>query len=89
MNRGYPLVIPDTQGQCAAFAAGPEYGTDTLDSICAVTRSAETGLSDNSRFGLMGYSGGADATNRADALAPSYAPDVNRKLSASPRAACA
>ncbi|WP_019884421.1 lipase family protein [Streptomyces purpureus] len=80
LAKGYTLVIPDTQGQRAAFAAGPEYGTNTLDSIRAATRSAETGLSDNTRFGLMGYSGGAIATNWAAALAPSYAPDVNRKL---------
>ncbi|MGW6567531.1 lipase family protein [Streptomyces sp. NPDC054975] len=80
LAKGYSLVIPDTQGQRAAFAAGPEYGTNTLDSIRAATRSPETGLSDHTRFGLMGYSGGAIATNWAAALAPSYAPDVNRKL---------
>ncbi|MEU7031994.1 lipase family protein [Streptomyces sp. NPDC046275] len=78
--KGYSLVIPDTQGQSADFAAGPEYGTNTLDSIRAATRSAETGLGDNTRFGLIGYSGGAIATNWAAALAPSYAPEVNRKL---------
>jgi hypothetical protein len=32
------------------------------------------------RFGLMGYSGGAIATNWAAALAPAYAPEVNRQL---------
>lgn len=78
--KGYTLVIPDTQGQRANFAAGPEYGTNTLDSIRAATRSAETGLGDDTRFGLIGYSGGAIATNWAAALAPAYAPDVNRKL---------
>ncbi|MDT9687583.1 lipase family protein [Streptomyces sp. P9(2023)] len=80
LAKGYTLVIPDTQGQRASFAAGPEYGTNTLDSIRAATRSGQTGLSDNTRFGLMGYSGGAIATNWAAAMAPSYAPDVNRKL---------
>ncbi|MFG2644748.1 lipase family protein [Streptomyces sp. NPDC048370] len=80
LAKGYTLVIPDTQGQRAAFAAGPEYGTNTLDSIRAATRSGETGLSDSTRFGLMGYSGGSIATNWAAAMAPSYAPDVNRKL---------
>lgn len=34
----------------------------------------------NTRFGLMGYSGGAIASNWAAALAPSYAPEVNDKL---------
>ncbi|MEU6883071.1 lipase family protein [Streptomyces sp. NPDC046712] len=80
LAQGYDVVIPDTEGQRANFAAGPEYGTNTLDSIRAATRSAETGLNSDTAFGLIGYSGGAIATNWAAALAPSYAPDVNRKL---------
>lgn len=78
--QGYNIVIPDTEGQEAHFAAGPEYGTNTLDSIRATTRSPETGMNSGTRFGLAGYSGGAIATNWAAALAPSYAPDVNEKL---------
>ncbi|MFG2987498.1 lipase family protein [Streptomyces sp. NPDC048258] len=80
LTQGYDVVIPDTEGQRANFAAGPEYGTNTLDSIRAATKSEQTGLSSSTAFGLMGYSGGAIATNWAAALAPSYAPDVNRKL---------
>jgi len=80
LAQGYNLVIPDTEGQSADFAAGPEYGTDTLDSIRAATSSAATGLNSDTKFGLMGYSGGAIATDWAAALAPSYAPDVNRNL---------
>ncbi|MFD9407150.1 lipase family protein [Streptomyces sp. NPDC059989] len=78
--QGYNLVIPDTEGQAANFAAGPEYATNTLDSIRAATRSAATGMNADTRFGLMGYSGGAIATNWAAALAPAYAPEVNRRL---------
>ncbi|MFI1105881.1 lipase family protein [Streptomyces melanogenes] len=78
--KGYNVVIPDTEGQQANFAAGPEYGTNTLDSIRAATKAAETGLDSTTSFGLIGYSGGAIATNWAAALAPSYAPDVNRRL---------
>ncbi|MEV7617656.1 lipase family protein [Streptomyces sp. NPDC089799] len=78
--KGYDLVIPDTEGQNADFAAGPEYGTNTLDSIRAATRAEETGLHAGTRFGLFGYSGGAIATNWASALAPAYAPEVNRQL---------
>ncbi|MFD7783335.1 lipase family protein [Streptomyces nojiriensis] len=80
LTLGYDVVIPDTEGQQANFAAGPEYGTNTLDSIRAATKSAQTGLDSDTAFGLMGYSGGAIATNWAAALAPSYAPDVQRKL---------
>ncbi|MEV6732869.1 lipase family protein [Streptomyces sp. NPDC051364] len=80
LTQGYDVVIPDTEGQQAHFAAGPEYGTNTLDSIRAATKSAQTGLNSATAFGLMGYSGGSIATNWAAALAPSYAPDVQRKL---------
>ncbi|MGW4378330.1 lipase family protein [Kitasatospora sp. NPDC004531] len=78
--QGYDVVIPDTEGQRADFAAGPEYGTNTLDSIRAVSASPATGMNADTRFGLLGYSGGAIATNWAAALAPGYAPDVNRRL---------
>lgn len=78
--QGYNVVIPDTEGQAADFAAGPEYGTNTLDSIRAATRSSATGLNSDTKFGLYGYSGGAIATGWAAALAPSYAPDVNKNL---------
>ncbi|MFI8825574.1 lipase family protein [Streptomyces sp. NPDC053431] len=80
LAKGYDVVIPDTEGQRADFAAGPEYGTNTLDSIRAATRSPQTGLDSDTRFGLMGYSGGAIATGWAAALAPRYAPDVNSRL---------
>lgn len=78
--QGYNLVIPDTEGQTADFAAGPEYAFTTLDSIRAATRSAETGMHSDTAIALMGYSGGAIATNWAAALAPGYAPEVNGKL---------
>lgn len=80
LSQGYNLVIPDTEGQTADFAAGPEYATNTLDSIRAATRSAATGMNSDTSFGLMGYSGGAIATGWAAALAPGYAPEVNSKL---------
>jgi len=78
--QGYNVVIPDTEGQTADFAAGPEYATDTLDAIRAATHSTATGMNTSTKIGLMGYSGGAIATGWAAALAPSYAPDVNRNL---------
>ncbi|WP_037607052.1 lipase family protein [Streptacidiphilus rugosus] len=77
---GYNVVIPDTEGQKADFAAGPEYGAATLDSIRAATSAADTGLTADTEFGLEGYSGGAIATDWAAAMAPAYAPEVNRRL---------
>ncbi|MEU2956476.1 lipase family protein [Streptomyces xanthochromogenes] len=78
--QGYDVVVPDTEGQTADFAAGPEYGTTTLDSLRAVGRSPATGMNAATRFGLIGYSGGAIATQWAATLAPSYAPEINRNL---------
>ncbi|WP_262365592.1 lipase family protein [Gordonia sp. OPL2] len=80
LARGYPVIVTDTEGQRANFAAGPEYAYNTIDAIRAAGRVSSTGLSDTTRVALYGYSGGAIATNWAAALAPRYAPDVNRRL---------
>ncbi|MEK8073418.1 lipase family protein [Rhodococcoides navarretei] len=77
---GYTVVVADTQGPTANFAAGPEYGQMTLDSLRASQRVPETGIGQNAEIGLIGYSGGAIATNWASILAPSYAPDINDNL---------
>nr|WP_230952954.1 lipase family protein [Burkholderia stagnalis] len=77
---GYNIIVPDTEGQAADFAAGPEYGMTTLDSIRAALNTPSTGLAPSSKVAMIGYSGGAIATNWAAQLAPSYAPDVNRQL---------
>ncbi|WP_327141024.1 lipase family protein [Nocardia sp. NBC_01327] len=80
LAQGYTVIVDDTEGEQADFAAGPEYGMNTLDSIRAATHSSATGLNADARIGMIGYSGGAIATNWAAALAPSYAPDVDANL---------
>jgi hypothetical protein len=77
---GSAVVVPDTEGENADFAAGPEYGTNTLDSLRAAIASPFTGLAGTTKIGMLGYSGGALATEWAAELAPTYAPDVNRRL---------
>jgi hypothetical protein len=77
---GEVVVVPDTEGETADFAAGPEYGTNTLDSLRAALSSPATGLGAVSKIGLIGYSGGAIATEWAAELAPTYAPDINQRL---------
>nr|WP_259120248.1 lipase family protein [Rhodococcus erythropolis] len=77
---GYTVVIPDTEGPTADFAAGPEYGMLTLDSLRAARAVSETGIESDAKIALMGYSGGAIATNWAAILAPDYAPDVDDDL---------
>ena len=77
---GSAVVVPDTEGENADFAAGPEYGMNTLDSLRAAIASPFTGLAGTSKIGMLGYSGGAIATEWAAELGPTYAPDVNRRL---------
>ncbi|MCX6471927.1 MAG: triacylglycerol lipase [Corynebacteriales bacterium] len=77
---GYAANIPDTEGQNADFAAGPEYGMLTLDSLRAISTVPTTQVSDTMKIGLLGYSGGAIASNWAAILAPGYAPEINKRL---------
>lgn len=77
---GDTVVVADTEGESADFAAGPEYGYNTLDSLRAALASSATGLSGTRKVGLIGYSGGAIATEWAAELAPSYAPSLSRKI---------
>jgi hypothetical protein len=77
---GNAVVVADTEGETADFAAGPEYGINTLDSLRAALASPATGLGQVRKIGLIGYSGGAIATEWAAELAPSYAPDVNGRI---------
>jgi hypothetical protein len=77
---GNAVVVADTEGESADFAAGPEYGINTLDSLRAALASPATGLGQTKKIGLIGYSGGAIATEWAAELAPSYAPDVNGRI---------
>jgi hypothetical protein len=74
------VVITDTEGEKADFAAGPEYGYTTLDGLRAALASSATGLASTKKIGLIGYSGGAIATEWAAELAPKYAPEINGKL---------
>jgi hypothetical protein len=78
--QGYAIVMADTQGPTADFAAGPEYGMVTLDSLRAAFTATGTGIAPGAKAGLIGYSGGAIATNWASVLAPSYAPDINKRI---------
>jgi len=75
---GYTVIVPDTEGQRADFAAGPEYGMNTLDSIRAAFGSST--IPRDATVAMLGYSGGAIATEWAAELAPSYAPDVNERM---------
>ena len=78
--QGYNVIVPDTEGETADFAAGPEYGMDTLDAIHAALLSPATAIASEAKVAMIGYSGGAIATGWAAALATTYAPSVNAHL---------
>ncbi|PCE27051.1 triacylglycerol lipase [Paraburkholderia acidicola] len=78
--QGYSIVISDTEGQQADFLAGREYGMNVLNSLRATFNSPAVGLPGDTKVVLVGYSGGAIASEWAAELAPSYAPDVDRHI---------
>ncbi|HLI33052.1 MAG TPA: lipase family protein [Solirubrobacteraceae bacterium] len=77
---GDAVVVTDTEGEGADFAAGPEYGFNTIYGLRAALSSPATGLAATGKIGLIGYSGGAIATEWAAELAPRYTPEVNRLI---------
>lgn len=79
-NAGYTVIVTDTEGQHAHMTEGHEYGMNTLDGIRAAINSPLTELTTTTPVALMGYSGGAWATEWAAQLAPTYAPDINSQL---------
>jgi hypothetical protein len=80
LAQGFTVIVPDTEGQRADFAAGPEYGMNTIDSIRAAFNAAVVETASDANVALLGYSGGAIASEWAAELAPTYAPDVNARL---------
>ncbi|KAJ5973976.1 hypothetical protein N7481_011186 [Penicillium waksmanii] len=70
------LNIPDYEGSNAAFAVGPQSGYQTLDSIKAALslESREyTGIEEEAKVIMVGYSGGALATEWATEMKAWYA----------------
>jgi hypothetical protein len=75
---GWVVVTTDFEGPRHAYGAGPMAGQAVLDGIRAATRFAPAGLDgDATPVGLMGYSGGGQATTWAAELQPTYAPELN------------
>jgi hypothetical protein len=72
---GFLVTVPDMEGPRADFAAGPEYGTSTLDGITATIQALD--LDPATPVGMMGYSGGSIAADWASELQPGHAPGMN------------
>jgi hypothetical protein len=76
LAKGWAVVVSDFEGPRNAFAAGTMAGHGVLDGIRAVRKLPGTGLTATGPVGLMGYSGGGQATSWAAELQPSYAPEL-------------
>jgi hypothetical protein len=72
---GFTVTVPDYEGTNLDWGAGQESGYGTLDAIRATE--SYLGVSSSTEAGMVGYSGGAIATEWASELAPSYAPQLH------------
>jgi hypothetical protein len=72
---GFIVTVPDYEGTNLDWGAGQESGYGTLDAIRATE--SYLGASSSTKIGMVGYSGGAIATEWAAELAPSYAPALH------------
>jgi hypothetical protein len=77
LSDGWAVQDPDYEGPLSAWLAGPQAGHAVLDGIRAADAFAAGGLSSSTRWGIDGYSGGANASAWAAQLAPTYAPSLD------------
>jgi hypothetical protein len=75
LAQGFTVVTSDYEGLTHDYTAGQGAGYAVLDSIRA-TRTV-VGAPDPTPVGLVGYSGGAIATEWASEIAPGYAPETS------------
>jgi hypothetical protein len=75
VTAGFTVVTSDYEGEDDEFGAGQEAGYGTLDAIRATENLLK--LPATTPVGLLGYSGGATASDYAAELAPRYAPELN------------
>lgn len=80
LQSGASVVMADTEGVDANFAAGPEYGMATIDSLRAAKKAEVGGVRADSPVAMIGYSGGAIATNWASILMNDYAPELRPSI---------
>lgn len=77
LNEGWYVVIPDHQGPKSTFVVGESAGHIVLDSIRATLRSGNiTGIHEDAKVTLWGYSGGSFASGWAAQMHPTYASEL-------------
>jgi hypothetical protein len=75
--KGWAVNVPDHEGQDMEFVAGRNGAHITLDSIRAVYNFSALKLGPANPLGLIGYSGGGQATAWTMEQQPSYAPELH------------
>jgi hypothetical protein len=75
--KGWAVNIPDHEGEDMEYGAGRNGAHITLDSIRALHNFEAAKVSSSNPLGLIGYSGGGQATAWTLEEQPSYAPDVH------------
>jgi hypothetical protein len=73
---GYAVIDTDYEGTNLDWGAGQESGYNTLDGVRAAENLLKVSPA-STPVGLIGYSGGAIATEFASELAPKYAPGLD------------
>lgn len=76
LEMGWYVTSPDYEGPLASFTAGVMSGHATLDGVRACLN-ADFGLGPNATYAMMGYSGGALASEWAAELQQQYAPELS------------
>lgn len=78
---GYYIVIPDYEAHAAAFLPAIQSGYATLDSVRGALKSSnQTGIADDAKVAIVGYSGGSISSSWAAMLQPIYAPELKSRL---------
>ena len=76
LGRGFAVAVPDWEGPTAEWISSSGAARSVLDGIRAVQNFTPAGITGSAPIGLIGYSGGALATDWAIQMQPSYAPEL-------------
>ncbi len=82
VHRGFAVAVPDWEGPRADWVGDTGAAHGVLDGIRAVQNFAHDGVTAGSPVGLVGYSGGALATDWAIQMQRSYAPELRFRATA-------
>ena len=75
--RGFAVTVPDWEGPGAEWISSAGAARGVLDGIRATLSFAPAGIAGSAPIGLVGYSGGALATDWAIQIQSAYAPELH------------